>query len=381
MPDTTLRLDPEIIIGQDTVNRLGSFCSNLGRKVFLIAEPGLYEHKLIERVLKVFEDAGLEVILFDEIPTQATAEAADNAAFLARGARCDMVVGFGSIKAQYTARLAAIIAASQFRLFELLDGMREENACLPYVAIPSTWEDPFLLSDFLVAIDPRDRFTKLIKCPRRLCHAVILDSSLAEPLSGTSAPTAVFDSLCSSLEAYCSTKSSLLSDAFLEQAISLYAGIMLSNPEQPVSDTLNASIYAGLLMSMGASASAPGIGTALAYALNGKFSITKSWCSTVLLPYVIEKLIASRPEKMAKVASLMGEIVEGRSVSESANMTVDIVRRHMGNFQVPARLKDFNLPLDRLLPLAEAARNLEFVSFSPWTVASEDAYDLLKQAF
>ncbi|MDR0475300.1 MAG: iron-containing alcohol dehydrogenase, partial [Treponema sp.] len=78
---------------------------------------------------------------------------------------------------------------------------------------------------------------------------------------------------------------------------------------------------------------------------------------------------------------LMGEIIEGESTSAAANMSVETMRRRMGNLQVPARLKDFNLSLDRLVPTAEAARNLDFVAFSPWTVSSEDAYDLLKQAF
>jgi alcohol dehydrogenase len=95
----------------------------------------------------------------------------------------------------------------------------------------------------------------------------------------------------------------------------------------------------------------------------------------------MEKLVAARPEKMAKAAALMGEIVEGTTTSEAANMAIELVRRRMGQLEVPARLKDFNLSLDRLVPVAESARGLEFVAFSPWTVASEDAYDLLKQAF
>jgi alcohol dehydrogenase len=53
----------------------------------------------------------------------------------------------------------------------------------------------------------------------------------------------------------------------------------------------------------------------------------------------------------------------------------------MGVLKVPARLQEFNLPLDRLLPIAEAARKLEFVAYSPWTVSAEDAYDILKQAY
>jgi len=77
----------------------------------------------------------------------------------------------------------------------------------------------------------------------------------------------------------------------------------------------------------------------------------------------------------------MGESVEGVSTADAANMAVELIRRRMGQLAVPARLKDFNLSLDRLIFAAEAARSLEFVALSPWTVASEDAYDLLKQAF
>jgi alcohol dehydrogenase len=138
---------------------------------------------------------------------------------------------------------------------------------------------------------------------------------------------------------------------------------------------------AGLLMTLGCMVSSPGIATALAFALNGRFPVAKSWCSTRLLPYMLEKLVAARPEKLAKIATLMGEPTMGAPVGESANMTVDAIRRRMGILQVPARLKDYNLSLDRLVTTAEAARNLEFVAFSPWTVSVEDAYDLLKQAF
>jgi alcohol dehydrogenase len=381
MADTVFKLDPEIIIGQDTVNRAGGLCASQGSKVLIATEQALYENSSIERLTKILEDAGLETILFDEIPAQATAETAETAASLAKGARCNLVVGFGGLKTQSIARMVSILAASRRGLFDLLDGEKEENAFVPYVAIPSAGGDPFLFSDFLIALDPRDRFAKLIKCPAGLCTAAVLDPGLSESLSGKFASTAAFDGLCISVEAYCSNRASFLSDALLEQAISLYARMMHSYADNQNFDFPAGAAHAGFLMSLGSAASAPGIGTALAYALSGKFPVAKSWCSTVLLPYILEKLVAARPEKMAKVAAIMGEPVEGASTAEAANMAVDIVRRRMGMLQVPARLKEFNLSLDRLVPVAESARNLEFVAFSPWTVAAEDAYDLLKQAF
>ena len=381
MIDTVLKLDPEVVVGTDVLNRAGSLCRKLGSKVFIAAEQGLYENKLIERLIRVLEDAGLETILFDEIPAQATADVTEMAASLARGARCDMVLGFGAPKTQYIARLISVLAASPLGIFDLLDGMKEGKSFLPYVAVPTAGGDPFLHTDHVIAVDPRDKFTKFIRCPGGLCQVVILDPGVSESLSGKYASTAAFSGLCVTVEAYCSAKSNLFSDALLEHAASLYAGMIHSCAGNLVSDFPSVAVNAGFLLSMGASVSSPGIGTALAYTLNGRFPVAASWCATVLLPYIMEKLVTVRPEKMAKIAAILGETVEGVSTSEAAGLAVEHVRRYMGQLQVPARLKDFSLSLDRLVPVAEAARNLEFVAFSPWTVAAEDAYDLLKQAF
>ncbi|MCL2381138.1 MAG: iron-containing alcohol dehydrogenase [Treponema sp.] len=381
MADIVFRLDPEIVIGRDTVNRAGTLSSSRGGKVLIATEQRLHENDHIGRLAKILDEAGLQTILFDEISDQTTADTAEIAASLARGARCDLVVGIGGLRTQCIAKLISILAASPVGVFELLDGYKAASF-LPYIAIPTAaGGDPFLFTDYFAVVDPRDSLAKLIKRPSSLCAAVIVDPGLCESLSDQHASTAAFDGLCVSLEAYCSAKSSFLSDAFLEQSISRYSRILHSYTDNQPFDFLSASANAGFLMSLGASVSAPGIGTALSYTLNGKFLAAKSWCSTVLLPYVMEKLVACRPEKMARAAFLMGEAVENIPKAEAANIAVDVVRRRMGQLSVPARLKEFNLSLDRLVPAAEAARNMEFVAASPWTVSSEGAYDLLKQAF
>ena len=381
MADIVYKLDPEFIIGTDTVNRAGSAASALGSRALVATEQVLYENNAIGRLTTVLEDAGVEAILFDEIPSQATADVAENAADLARGARCDAIIGFGGLKTQSIARMAAIVAGSSLEVFDLLDGRKEEKKFIPYIAIPTTGRDPFLFSSYFIAVDPRDRSVKLVRSPPGLCVSAIIDSGLSESLGGKFTSTTAFDGFCVAVEAYCSSRSSFLSDALLEQSIALYSQMISSYAESSSFDLISGSTNAGFLLALGSSISTPGIGTALAYALNGKFPVAKSWCATVLLPYILERLVTARPEKMAKVAALLGEPVEGASVADSANMAVDSIRRRMGVLKVPARLKEFSLSLDRLVPVAEAARNLEFVAFSPWTVASEDAFDILKQAF
>ena len=381
MSDISIKLDPEIIIGIDTVNRAGTICGEFGGRVLVLTEQVLYENRNIERLTTILEDAGIEAIVFDEIPAQATADVAEAAAVLAQGARCSAIIGFGGLKTQAIARMTAIIARNRLSIFDLLDGTKGDEDFLPYIAIPTTGRDPFLFSSFFIAVDPRDRSVKLVKSPPGLCRSAIVDGGLSESLSGKFASTTAFDGFCVAIEAYCSTRASFFSDALLEQAIVLYSQMIDSYVDNKAVDLIGGATNAGFLIALGCATSSPGIGTALAYSLNGRFPVAKSWCSTILLPYILEKLVAARPEKLAKAANLMGEPVMGAPVSEAAGMAVEAIRRRMGILEVPARFKDYNLSLDRLVPIAEAARNLEFVAFSPWTVSAEDAYDLLKQAY
>ncbi len=381
MIDFSFKLDPEIIIGVDTINRIGAFAAQYGERAFIVTEQVLYEQHRIDRLISILENSGVESIVFDEIPAQATADIAEYAAALARGARCSLVIGFGGLKTQCIARMTATLVKSGISAFDLLDGQTQNDQILPYIAIPTTGRDPFLFSDYYAAVDPRDRSAKLVKSPKGLCIAAIIDGALSESLSGKFAFTTAFDGFCVSVEAYCSTKAQFLSDALLEQAIILYTNTMNSFIQNTSVDTVSTMTNAGFLMALGTSFSAPGIGTALAYSLNARFPVAKSWCSTILLPYVLEDFVKSRPEKMARVAALMGESVEGVSTADAAAMTVNSIRRLMGILQVPARLKEFDLSLDRMVPIAQAARNLEFVSFSPRTISAEDAYDMLKQAY
>jgi len=378
--DISFQLDPDIAIGMDTVNRAGTICSEYGR-VLIITEQVLYESRSIERLISILEDSGVEAITFDEIPAQATADVAEAAAVLAQGARCSAIIGFGGLKVQSIARITAMIAKTRIGVFELLDGEHPKDEFIPYIAIPTTGRDPFLFSRHFIAVDPRDRSVKLVRCPPGLCVSAIIDGGLSESLSGKFASTTAFDGFCVAVEAYCSTKASFLSDAILEQAIVLYTQMMDSYIDNKMVDMEGGATNAGLLLALGCAVSSPGIGTALAFALNGRFPVAKSWCSTILLPYILERLVSARPEKLAKIAAILGEPTVGAPVGESANMAVDSIRHRIGILKVPARFKDYNLSLDRLVPIAEAARNLEFVAFSPWTVSADDAYDLLKQAF
>ncbi|MDR1400223.1 MAG: iron-containing alcohol dehydrogenase [Treponema sp.] len=382
MTDFSFRIEPEFTIGADILNRAGIICKPYGTRA-LIATEQTADKEAVERLITILLDADVEAILFDAITPYATAEAANAMAELARGSRASMIIGFGGLKTQAIARLTAIIARSGLEIFELLDGKDPESVrifsnkedFLPYIAILGEI-DPFVFARHFIAIDPRDRSVKLVKSPKGLCAALVLDGTCMR--SAALKPVSTFDGISIALEAYCSRSANFFSDALLEQALSHYSRLSAAfDAETSVEDFMSAFLFT----SMGVALSNPGIGTSLAYAIYGRFTVEKAQYAEVLLPHILEKLISVRPEKVAKAAALLGVATDGLSVAEAANAGLTAIRARLMECGLSSRLQEFGLILDRLIPIAEVARDLEFIAYSPWTVTAEEAFELVKRAF
>ncbi|MDR1836777.1 MAG: iron-containing alcohol dehydrogenase [Treponema sp.] len=371
----TFKLDPEILIGADTLSMAGAVCSRYGQRIMIAADHAI-ETQTVNRLKEILKDSGIEAIVFDGIEENSTVEMAENIVELSQAAHCNAIIGFGGRKTQIIARMAAIMTPMRITVFELLDGRILKNKFLPFIAVPTEGMDVFSLTEYFVASDPRNRLIKSIRSPVDLYAAIIIDGSLFKFLSGNIAAAFVFDGFLSAIEAYCSTKSNFLSDALLERSLNIYAKLIKSS-----ASGINADSYAqaSFLTSLGSSVSSPGAGAALAYAVNARFPVPKSVCSAALLPFIAEKLVSARPEKAARAAAFLGSTGKAASVADAANSSVDTIRRCMETLKVQPSLKEYNIPLDRVTAAAEAARNLEFTANSPWTVSQEEVFEIIKK--
>jgi len=373
--DISFKFDPEILIGADTLSMAGTAASRYGKRIMVAADHGL-DTQTVGRLKEILQDSGVEAIVFDGIEEESSVEMAENIVELSCAAHCDAIIGFGGRKTQTIARMAAIMAPMRITAFELLDGRLFQKKYLPLISIPTEGMDAFSLTDFFIAADPRNRLIKSIQSPVGLYAAVIIDSGLLKIFSGAAASFFLLDDYFSAIEAYCSTRANFLSDALLDRALNFYARLLKSGVEG-----INADIYiqASFLSALGASVSSPGAGAALSYAVSARSQAAKQRCSAALLPVIAEKLISARPEKMARVASFLGSAGKAASVAEAANSALDGIRRCMEAFKAPSDLKEYNIQLDRVMAAVSAARSLEFVANSPWTVSEETVFDIIKK--
>jgi alcohol dehydrogenase class IV len=382
MPDIFFSIPTDVRFGLDVVNRIAAVVSQYGERVLLVTEAILYEGKVIDRIQSLFEKKGIQYIVFDEVVPHATSKVVDEGVNLARSARAEIVVGLGGVRTLSVAKCIAMTAPADMDMDEFLSGVQPSGDPLAYIAIPTTCRDPFLLVDEYLVTDGRDRSAKIGRAQKRITRAAIIDPKLTVTLPPKYTATTLMDTLLGAVEGYLSSRASFLSDTFFLRACELIGKIIGQLVEQPddLRVRMNASM-AGLLSSLGLTISKTGIGTALAYAINGSFMVPKSWVSSIMIPHVMEFYAGIASEKLTAVAAYLGEKVDEANPVEGAGRAVEAVRRIIGALGLPTRLRDFDLNLDDMVDIAGIARNFDMINYLPRSISAEDLYELIKSAY
>jgi alcohol dehydrogenase class IV len=382
MPDLSFSIPTDVRFGLDVVNRIAAVVSQYGERVLLVTEAILYEGKVIDRIQGLFEKKGIQYIIFDEVVPHATSKVVDEGVNLARSSRAEIIVGLGGVRTLSVAKCIAMVSPGEADMDEYLSGVQPSGQPLAYVSIPTTCRDPFLLVDEYLLTDGRDRTAKIGRTQKRINKAVIVDPKLTITLPPKYTATTLMDTLLVAVEGYLSSRSNFLSDTFFMRACQLIGRIidpLVSQPDD-LRVRMNASM-AGLLASLGLTISKSGVGTALAYAINGSFMVPKSWVSSIMLPHVMEFYSGIASEKLTTVARYLGEEVDDEAPVEGAGRAVEAVRRIIGSLGLPTRLRDFELNLDDMVDIAGIARNFDMMNYLPRSISAEDLYELIKSAY
>ena len=382
MPDILFHVPTRVVFGLDTVNRIGQIVAEHGERAFLVTEAILYEGKVINRVQDILEKKGVQHIVFDEVVPNATSTTVDDGVTLARGSHADVVIGLGGTRTLSIARCIAMTAPSSHDMDEFLSGIQPPGEPLPYIEVPTTCRNPFMFVDEYLMVDGRDRTGRIGRTQKGITKAALIDPKLCLTLPAKYTATTAMDTLLGCVEGYLSSRANFLSDTYLSRAIEVL-GSVIRDGLQNVDDLrmrMNAS-SAGLLLGLGLSTTKLGIGSALAFALNSRFMVPKSWVSTILLPYVLEFALNVRGDRIAQIARFLGEEVSDASPVEAPARAIEAVRRIISSLGLPTRLREFDLTLDEMIEVAGVARSFDMMNYLPRVVSTEDIYELIKSAF
>ena len=179
------------------------------------------------------------------------------------------------------------------------------------------------------------------------------------------------------------TGRSVLSDALAERAIEL-AGRHLRRAVYKGGDleAREGMHLASLLAGMAFSNAGLTAVHALEYPVGVATGCTHGAGNGLLLPYVMAYNVPACPERLATIARLLGEAVDGLSTREAAIRAVEAVKRLNADIGIPLRLRELGVAQGDLRPMAEATAQItRLLEANPRPLDAKSLEDILQEAW
>ncbi len=381
MQTFTLRVPSTIVFGQDVLPQLGSIARGLGTRALIVSESVLHEGQHIQRVVEILKRSGVETMIYDELMPGSPASSVDDIASLARAGKAQVVIGLGGMRVLSLARCVANVAAEKTRMGDLMEGTLPASS-IPYIEVPSSYRNHLLMRNEAVVTDGLAGRARIVQIVPGTVRATVLETSFTQTLSNKYALAAIMDTLLAAVEGYYSPHSTMFSDTLLLRATRELQSAAVAGIKNPGDGRFRLqAAEAGLLTAMGLALAGQGIGGGLAYAINARFSLPKSWVAGILLPHVVDFLTPRDVEKAARIAAALDEPVERITAADDAPRAARGVRKLLTHLDLPPRLRDLDVTLDDLSTAAEDAADFSLLSNVPGGVSSADLQQLVAAAF
>lgn len=390
----------EIIFGRGTVQRTGETARRLGaRRVLLITDGALIGAGLHKGVEQSLAEAGVTVDRYAESQAKPTVDGVAACVAAARDKGYDALVALGGGSNIDLAKATAVVLRHGGAAGDYFGENQVPGAGLPVIAVSTTAGTGSEVSGASVLADPPNNRRGSI-----LSNHVRPQAAIYDPLLTSSCPPAVtadagIDALTHAVEAYMAPDYVLeagspdpatpyqgrypLTDLLAREAIALcgrylrravYKGADLEARE----NMHLASLLAGLAFSNAGLTAVH----ALEYPIGVATGCSHGAGNGLMLPFVMAYNAPACPERLAEVARLLGERVDGLSDVEAALKGAEAVQRLKAEIGIPLRLRDLGVEEQALPSLAQgAAAVARLIAANPRPLDAGSLERILREAW
>lgn len=327
-----------------------------GNNVLVVTDAGIVEAGIAAPIIESLRQAGLDVVVFDEVEANPSTVSIDRAADLAREKKIEVIVAIGGGSSMDTAKGVAAVSGGGGRILDYEGLDKVPSSATPLIAIPTTAGTGSEVTMWSVITDPERRIKTAVGSPYIAPRMALLDPELTRGLPPSLTATTGIDALTHAIEAYTARCSNPVSDALALYAIELIA----EHLEIAVKDGTNmasrgAMLLGSLLAGMAFGNSDTAAVHSMAEALGGMFNIPHGMANAICLPYVMGYNLPVVLERTARIGSALGlETGQHRSVLPKAKAAVTHVAQLISRLGIPT-LADTGISRDDLPSLATKA--------------------------
>ena len=377
----------EIIFGQGTAGRVGEIVRRTGAQQALLVTD------------QMLADAGVTTDRFVGDTPKATLQRVADCVATAKQGEYPALVALGGGSNVDVAKAAAVVLCYGGSPEDYFGPNQVPGPILPLVAVSTTAGTGSEVSGAAVLADPANRRRGAILSNYIRPHAAIYDPLLTLTCPPRVTADAGMDALTHAVESYMVVSyrtqagsaggegpyhgSFPLSDMLAERAIELVGRYLRRAVYQTGDLEAREGMHlASLLAGMGFSNAGLNAVHALEYPVGVLTDGTHGAVNGLLLPYVMAYNVPACPQKLAKVAQLLGEETTGLSVWEAAERAVQAVQRLKEETGMTMRLQELGVKDSDLGPLAEATAQItRLLQLNPRPLDADGLEGILRRAW
>ncbi|MDY0236954.1 MAG: iron-containing alcohol dehydrogenase [Gudongella sp.] len=333
---------PEIIFGIDAILEVGVEAKKLGaKKVLFISGNNVKKNGYVEKVEELLKKEGIEVLTLLESrrTPEPTTDLPESAAKLAKEENVDAIIGMGGGSVLDVAKMTAALMTNPLGTRDYFGKEKVLNKAIPSILIPTTSGTGSEVTKHAIFLDEENNVKKAVASSNIMPTVAIID-----PMTTLTCPQIVtantgFDAFLHAAEPILSTRSSILTDTIALKAISIISRWLGpayadgNNVEARYNMALG-SLLAGLVLNNAGTS----LVHALAYPIGGEFHVPHGPSLTGLVNSCFDYIMVAKQEKFAEIAEAMGEVTQGISEREAAQLGLKAIDNLMNIVNLPTTL-------------------------------------------
>ena len=297
----------KIVHGPHSVARLGNEARLLKRtKALVVSDAGVQAAGLLEPVLGSLREAGLDSVLFVDVPADPDIEVVRQGTALGLEAGCDLVVAAGGGSPMCAGKSIAIVATNGGSIRDYEGFGRVKVPPWPVIAIPTTAGSGTEVSAVTILADKERRIKMAIASPLTYPAVAILDPVLLLSLPFRQAVVSGIDALCHAIEAYLTNQATPLTDAIALRAVEMLGANLRTAATTRDLAAKDACLLGSSMANIACGNARLGLTHALSWPVSCLYDVPHGVANGILLPYVLEFTLPAAVERMARLAVAMG---------------------------------------------------------------------------
>ena len=383
MKEFMFYLPTQIAFGEGIARTLGSELTKRNIKsVLVVTDKGIVESGLLRGIEQSLAASDVAMVLYDGVRGNPQTELVYRGVEAFTKGSCGAMCAVGGGSSIDTAKAIGIILSGGGSV-EDYEGFGIVKEPLPFlVAIPTTYGTGSEVSTATIITNEHKHYKMFIGSDLIAPHLALIDPELLTALPFAIAASTGLDALTHAVESFVSKNANPITDALNSHVIQVISEHL--SPAATTDHDTEATaqmVVASAMTAMAFNYTALGLVHAIAHSLGGLYDVAHGYANSLILPHVMEFNLPSKPDKFARIATLMGESTEGLTRLEAARLSVDAVRDLAELLNIPQRLRDLGVARDSFDQIAEFALADGNIGFNPRVVTKEDIMGILDEAY